>query len=73
MTILSNLKYFHECYSSIMRKLLKYNVMHFVNIFLKRKLNDNTYNIHKEPRLETLKKVQWLKAPTQELPSSNTY
>lgn len=56
-----------------MRKLLKYNVMHFVNIFLKRKLNDNTYNIHKEPRLETLQKVQWLKAPTQELPRSNTY
>lgn len=73
MTILSNLKYFEECSSSIMRKLLKYNVMHFVNIFLKRKLSDNTYNNQKEPRLETLKKVQWLKAPTQELPSSNTY
>lgn len=73
MTILSNLKYFEECSSSIMRKLLKHNVMHFVNIFLKRKLSDNTYNNQKEPRLETLKKVQWLKAPTQELPSSNTY
>lgn len=31
-----------------------------------------TYN-HKEPRLEAYKKVQWLKTPTQELPSSNTY
>lgn len=34
------------CSSSIMRKLLKNNVMHFANI-LKRKLNDNTYN-HKK-------------------------
>lgn len=38
------------CSSSIMRKLLKNNVMHFANI-LKRKLNDNTYN-HKKPQLE---------------------
>ena len=45
----------------------------FCQHFIKRKLNDNIYNNHKEPRLETHKKVQWLKAPTQQLSSSNAY